>query len=719
MRFRVGEFEVDLRCREVRHNGDTIKLQGNPCQILAELLQRPGAVVTREEIRQKLWSADTFVDFEHGINTAVNRLRQAFGDDAENPRFIETLPRVGYRFIAPIEPVQAERPTAAMPASRLGISQIYSENRRRLMAVAGGMVVLLAIAFFALSSSSFTRHHAENPLKPWVQITDFADSATSPALSPDGRMIAFIRGPETFVTPGQIYVKMLPDGQPVQLTHDDSPKMAPAFSPDGSRIAYTATDKNFGWNTWVVPVLGGKPEELLPNAAALAWVDAGHVVFSEIKTGVHMGIATATESRAGEREVYLPTDMSGMAHRSWLSPDGKWVLIAEMDRLHMGWAPCRVLPFDGSSGGETAGPKTAQCTYAGWSPDGKMMYFSANAGDGFHVWRQSFPGGVPEQLTFGPTEEEGIAVAPDGHSLVTSAGIGEGSVWVHDARGDRQISGEGLAVVPGLGFGGDVRSAFSPDGRWLYYLVRKRSPQAYYSGELWKSDLDSGQTEAVLPGVSMTGFAIAPDGELVVFDALDREGKWHVWLAPLDRSAPPKQLIPSVARRACFGPGGDVYFVGSEGDRESVYSIGLDETVPRKMNFEPGVYPIGISPNGDWWLSVGAPLMATPTQGGPAIPICSFCGIGWGHGGKFLYLRFRDVGVMGGGKTIVIALPPGKDLPHLPSGGLRSAVDVKGMNVVAEIDMKGMTIFAPGPDPSTYAYVKTSVQRNLFRIPLP
>ncbi len=69
-RFWVGEFDVDLRCREVRHNGATIKLQGNPCQILAELLQRPGEVVTREEIRQKLWPSDTFVDFEHGINTA-------------------------------------------------------------------------------------------------------------------------------------------------------------------------------------------------------------------------------------------------------------------------------------------------------------------------------------------------------------------------------------------------------------------------------------------------------------------------------------------------------------------------------------------------------------------------------------------------------------------------------------------------------------------------
>jgi eukaryotic-like serine/threonine-protein kinase len=174
-----------------------------------------------------------------------------------------------------------------------------SQKRRRVAAITGAVVALLAAASVALFFFPFPWRHASAPShNAWVQITHFADSATQPALSPDGHMIAFIRGPETFVTPGQIYVKVLPDAQPVRLTHDDLPKMAPVFSPDGSRIAYTTTDANFGWNTWVVPVLGGEAQKLLPNAAALTWADNQHVVFSEIKTGIHMGIATATESRA-------------------------------------------------------------------------------------------------------------------------------------------------------------------------------------------------------------------------------------------------------------------------------------------------------------------------------------------------------------------------------------------------------------------------------------
>ncbi len=105
---RFGVFEVDLRAAELRKSGARIKLEGQPFHILALLLERPGEVITREELQQKLWPADTFVDFEHSINTAVKRLREVLGDSADAPRFIETLPRHGYRFIYPIDGARAE-----------------------------------------------------------------------------------------------------------------------------------------------------------------------------------------------------------------------------------------------------------------------------------------------------------------------------------------------------------------------------------------------------------------------------------------------------------------------------------------------------------------------------------------------------------------------------------------------------------------------------------
>lgn len=151
-RLRVGEFEVDLRCGEVRRNGDKIKLQQRPFQIFAALLQRPGEVVTRQEIRQSLWPTDTFVDFEHSINTAVNKLREALGDDAENPRFIETLPRYGYRLITPVEIVETNGtcPEVELPPAPPRQASPQPTTPRRLRAVASIIGALLAIASLAL-----------------------------------------------------------------------------------------------------------------------------------------------------------------------------------------------------------------------------------------------------------------------------------------------------------------------------------------------------------------------------------------------------------------------------------------------------------------------------------------------------------------------------------------------------------------------------------------
>src|SRR5512132_4284190 len=123
---RFGTFEVDLRARELRKGGIRIRLQEQPFEILAMMLERPGELVTREELRQRLWPAGTFVDFEHSLNAAVKRLRAALGDDADNPRFVETLHRRGYRFVAPVAsessarhlyavPVRASRPAAEAP----------------------------------------------------------------------------------------------------------------------------------------------------------------------------------------------------------------------------------------------------------------------------------------------------------------------------------------------------------------------------------------------------------------------------------------------------------------------------------------------------------------------------------------------------------------------------------------------------------------------------
>src|SRR5260370_26659765 len=138
---RFGVFELDLRSRELRKDGSKVKLQDQPFLILAALLEKPGELVTREELRQRIWSADTFVDFDIGLNTAISRLRNALGDPAENPRFVETLPRLGNRFIAPVNsplhralPGSADTGTAQQnPSPATGVPWRPRRGRHKLV----------------------------------------------------------------------------------------------------------------------------------------------------------------------------------------------------------------------------------------------------------------------------------------------------------------------------------------------------------------------------------------------------------------------------------------------------------------------------------------------------------------------------------------------------------------------------------------------------------
>ena len=189
----------------------------------------------------------------------------------------------------------------------------------------------------------------------WVQMTDFPDSATSPALSADGRMLAFIHGPSTWTTPGQIYLKLLPAGQPVQLTNDAKLKYSPTFSPEGLRIAYTVAPT---WDTWAVSSQGGEPRLMLPNASGLTWLDERRVLsFLDAQTRHAHGHRDRYE-RAGLSNmtcIFLEKH-TGMAHRSGhISPDRKWALSSQKWTRRRGWMPCRLVPFDGSSEGQPVG----------------------------------------------------------------------------------------------------------------------------------------------------------------------------------------------------------------------------------------------------------------------------------------------------------------------------------------------------------------------------
>ncbi len=588
-------------------------------------------------------------------------------------------------------------------------------TRRRWLAGAAALLIVAAVAAAVL----WLRPHRPPPGRDqWVQLTNFSDSVSQPALSPDGRMLTFVRGPGTFQTEGQVYVKLLPDGEPKQLTQDNFRKMSPVFSPDGSQIAYTTISAQFGWDTWLVPVLGGEPRRWLPNASGLVWLDRQRLLFSEIKTGIHMAIVTAEQTRAGARDVYVPSHERGMGHRSYPSPNRQWALVVEMDGTSA-WTPCRLVPMDGSSSGRHVGPAGGGCTFAGWSPDGNAIYLSSSAGGVYHVWRQRFPDGAPEQITSGPTEEEGIAVAPDGRSLVTAVGLRQRSIVLHDGPRVRQISLEGYAFNPKV----------TRDGKRLLYQVFKSASSFDGPSELWVADVDSGRSELLFSGIASAGagsstgggsYDISPDGRQVVLTVANPEGKFLVWLVAIDRSTPPRQIRGVEGHQPMFGPPGEVVFRASEGNRRFLYRVREDGTDLRKAIAHPAEI-LGVSLDGRslvaWADGEGATVY--PLDGGAPVRIWgSSLRLRWSSDGRSLFMSISSAAgtLNSAGRTYVVPLKPGRLLPDIPAGGFQTEAEIAGLPGVQIIEAADV---APGPTASVYALSRETTQRNLYRIPIP
>jgi serine/threonine protein kinase/WD40 repeat protein len=653
---------------------------------------------------------DLPVEFERIIDKALEKDRDLrYQSAAEMRADLQRLTRDGknLRLNALASTQEEQERTDSQPLKSPVLSPIPQSWKRYSYVAAAALVLAIVAGAF------FLRRSSPGPLPastPWEQLTYFTDSAVYPALSSDGRMLAFIRGGDSFISPrADIYVKLLPGGEPVQLTHDSKPKLAPAFSPDNSRIAYGVPDP---WDTWEVPALGGEPHLLLPNASALTWIEGGkRLLFSETREGIHMVVVTTDEARGNSRDVYVPEGKRSMAHHSYLSPDGRWVIIVQMGPGGE-ILPCRVVPFQGPSDVRVVGPPNGTCLAGAWSPDGKWIYLSARTDD-FHIWRQRFPDGQPEQLTFGPTFQEGIAIAPDGKSIITSAGSRDRTVWLHDKDGDHQISSEGNASSP----------TFSSDGRRLYFLMTNGQTRGE---ELWVKDLDSGKVDRVLPDYPMLtsylpgekSYSVSQDGREVAFAMMDQSVRSNLWVAPTNRRSSPIHISSAVVEDSpYFLPDGDLLFRAIEGGSNFFYRMKPDGTGRRKVIPDRILDIMAVSPDGRWVVA-GTPssdevhptaARAFALDGSASTTLCALnCQLNWDGTGKFLYISANPLS----GTSYIAPVMPDTGLPNLPPAGLNRIGDLPNAKTIPWHIESAVT-------PSVYVYTRENTRRNLYRIPLP
>jgi len=342
------------------------------------------------------------------------------------------------------------------------------------------------------------------------------------------------------------------------------------------------------------------------------------------------------------------------------------------------------------------------------------MYFNAEVGGNTHLWRQRYPNGVPEQITFGPTEEEGLAVMPDGKSLITSLGVRQSSVWLKDADGDHRLPAEGAPSQP----------KFSPDGQRLYYLVSKGNSAK--STELWGRDLSSGRANPILTEQDVVDYDISPDQMSVVFTVESGAGR-SIYIAPVDRGSPPRLLTRDADEVTFAGPNAILFRQLAE-KANYLARIHTDGTGLERVLKGPIAEKSGASPDGEW-AAVGG--WTEPPVGDATYLVAlrdrsyrmvsrAPCIVQWSVDGKFLFVTLDhtagDLRVNAGssGRTLVVPLSRGSGAPAIPEGGFDATSDQapQGVQVIPQ------WLVAPRFDANAYAYTVTEFQGNLFRIPL-
>lgn len=518
---RFGVFEVNLRSGEVRKQGFRVRVQEQPLRVLIALLQRPGEVVTREELRSLIWSADTFVDFDNSLNTSINKLREALGDSAENPRFIETLPRRGYRFIAPVAtadaPVDVEHPpmpvAPSSPQMRVRTVSTAPSSRKWVLALIAVATLAGAVAFWrrptALPRVTGSSQITHDGLPKWEIVTD-------------GSRLYFTEFAAGHTILSQVSTT---GGETAQVSTPFTNFRVGDLSPNRSELLLVPSfhnDLGLDSSLWSVPLPTGAPRRIAEiSASDASWSPdgrqilfcLGHDLYVCDGDGSHpKKLATIANypvrprwSPSGDVVRFSGYDLEDSAASLWeVHPDG-----TGPRRLLAGWNEGKQNPLQ----------EWAQACCGNWTPDGGYYLFQS----GGNIWaireRARFlqsANRTPVQLTFGPLALSYPVVSADGKKVFVVGQLPHGEVARYDAK-SRQF-------IPYLAGASAGQLDFSREGGWVAYV-------AYPEATLWRCKVDGSDKRqltysplrAALPRWS-------PDGRKIAFMASEAGKPWRVSL---------------------------------------------------------------------------------------------------------------------------------------------------------------------------------------------
>jgi len=558
---RFGAFEADVQTGELRKAGVKLKLSGQPFQVLALLLERPGDVVTREELQKRLWP-DTFVDVERNLNTAVNKIREVLGDSAESPRYVETLPRRGYRFIGKVEaPIQVALPaTAVEPVVRPRRPQLWW----RIGAGAFAIGVIALAAFFAYRWRR-PQPPPEGAVLTAVPFTALPGWADNPAFSPDGSRIAFAWSPArgtNGIDQSDLYVKALGSETRLRLTQHPSKSLSPAWSPDGTQIAfYRRADADSG--IYVVPALGG-PEQKLRSTedledATISWSPDGKwIAFADAAPdGQQTRIFLLSMETTATRPIPVNPACAGESNPAF-SHNGLY--LAYWCLGSHGMAAIYAVPVPDGNPKMIAALIMAVPNGLAWSADDKKLVYSG--------WKITYSTELGEiSVANGSVRQIGFDSVRPAVSSKGKLAYGSLSIPAKLWRGDLlQPKAPPLEFIPSSRPQYDAQ--YSPDGKRIVFDSLRSGPQG-----VWISDEGGGNLVQISDPRYMSGSPQwSPDGSKIAFDSISRD-RWEIYVADVAERKPRRVVtnVPSTVRPNWSRDGKWIYFVSQEAGREGVY----------------------------------------------------------------------------------------------------------------------------------------------------
>ena len=562
----TSPFVLDLHTRELFKDGVKVKVSGQPFEILTLLLRTPGELVTREEFRNQLWPQDTFVDFDHGLNAAINKLREALDDSPDAPRFIETLPRRGYRFIVQdtLQPQSIAQPIGVECREQFAGSHANDRLLRRgifwdpvfLIALLAALILPATVRLSRVSSS--TTHEPLPHIKP---LTNLADETSNPAFSPNGELIAFHR--EGNPTASGIFVQSLNSGAVTQLTQNDH-DYAPAWSPDGRSLAFgrfndhgtvslnlLSLDKPNAEHKIETPIAAKRPElTFSPDGTSIVYSSANGLTFLNLQNSAMHQLTEAPPQSIDWGPAF--------------SPDGRTLLFVRSTKADY-TDQLLTIPAHGGEPTQIASEHADMLGPPQWSADGGTIVFASNRGSHPGLWR------VSAHLRDTPVQinDSGWypAISRSTARLAYQRITRSLNIWELNSVSTNK---KAKILVPATSETDQGPAPqISPDNKKLAYMSDRSGTM-----EIWISDRD-GTNPRQLTSIGNVGTPRwSRDSQSIVFDANHGRGS-SIYTIALSGS-PPRLITPDETHNVCPSYSRDgnwIYFASHRSGEFEVWKV--------------------------------------------------------------------------------------------------------------------------------------------------